>query len=106
MALTIHDIMPVGLCIATQELFDAKRYQMNFCDYLLLRSKDQRLEPKLTNMKRELNSITSQQNFLQGHKAAIISNMDKIISLVASRYIKIDLKVTQEVVANTKDLLP
>lgn len=105
MALTIHDLTPISLCIATQELFDAKRYKLNFCDYLLLRARDQKLEPRLVEMKRDLNSILSRERFLDGHKAAIISNIDKIISLVASRYLRVDLKVTQEVVANAKELL-
>jgi len=105
MALTIHDLTPISLCIATQELFDAKRYKLNFCDYLLLRARDQKLEPRITDMKRDLNSILSSERFLDGHKAAIISNIDKIISLVASRYLRVDLKVTQEVVANAKELL-
>jgi len=105
MALTIHDLTPISLCIATQELFDAKRYKLNFCDYLLLRARDQKLEPRLVEMKRDLNSILSRERFLDGHKAAIISNIDKIISLVASRCLRADLKVTQEVVANAKELL-
>ena len=105
MALTLHDITPVGLCIATQELFDARRYQLNFCDHLLLRSKDKGLMQPVSNMKRELNSPDSQRKFLEGHKAAIISNVDKIMSLVTARYNTMDMRMTENVVNSAKDLM-
>jgi hypothetical protein len=105
MVLTIHDVTPMGLCIATQDLFDAKRFQANFCDNLLLRSKDAKLGFKLTNLKRELNSIITQKKFLDGHKTAIISNIDKILGLVASRYAETDLKVAEKIVEDGKELI-
>jgi hypothetical protein len=104
MMLTLHDITPVGLCIATQELFDAKRFQQNFCDYLLLRTKDTRLSPPISDLKRELNS-QNQRKFLDGHKAAIISNIDKIMSLVTARYHSMDMSVSENVILNAKDLI-
>lgn len=104
MTLTLHDIMPVGLCVATQELFDAKRFQQNFCDHILLRTKDSELSPPVSNLKRELNS-QNQKKFLEGHKAAIISNVDKIMSLVTARYHSMDMRVSENVVQNSKDLI-
>ncbi len=105
MVLTIHDVTPMGLCIATQDLFDTKRFQANFCDNLLLRVKDAKLGSKLTNLKRELNSIMTQNKFLDGHKTAIISNIDKILGLVSSRYVQIDLKLAEKIIEDGKELI-
>lgn len=105
MTLTLHDITPVGLAIATQELFDAKRYQQNFCDYIILRVQDKNLMPSVSDLKRELNSLQNQKKFLEGHKAAIVSNMDKIMSLVTGRYSSMDVRVSENVVKNAKDLM-
>lgn len=105
MTLTLHDITPVGLAIATQELFDARRYQQNFCDYILLRAKDKELASTVSDIKRELNSPQNQKKFLEGHKAAIISNMDKIMSLVTGRYSSMDIRISENVINNAKDLI-
>jgi len=105
MTLTLHDITPIGLCIATQELFDAKRFRANFGDNLLLKSNDQKIKSKLMNLKRELNSMVTEKKFLDGHKTAIISNIDKILSLVASRYTQIDLKAVELIFDNGKELI-
>jgi hypothetical protein len=105
MVLTLHDVTPIGLCMATQDLFDAKRFQSNFCDNLLLRARDAKLGLRLTNLKRELNSITTQKKFLDGHKTAIISNIDKILGLVSSRYTQTDLKLAERVIMDGKDLI-
>jgi len=105
MVLTLHDVTPIGLCIATQDLFDAKRFQSNFCDNLLLRAKDAKLGFRLTNLKRELNSITTQKKFLDGHKTAIISNIDKILGLVSSRYTQTDLRSTERIITDGKELI-
>ena len=105
MTLTLHDITPVGLAIATQELFDAKRFQQNFCDHLLLRAKDANLSPTIADLKRELNSLQNQKKFLEGHKTAIISSMDKIMSLVTARYNQMDMRVTENVINSSKDLI-
>jgi len=85
MPLTLHDITPIGLCIATQDLFD--------------------LGPELTSLKRELNSMGMEREFLNGHKTAIISNIDKILGLVSSRYMKIDFRVAESVFSNGKELI-
>ncbi len=105
MSLTLHDITPIGLCIATQDLFDAKRFQQNFCDNLLLRVRDKTLEPKIISIKRELNSLATEKKFLEGHKTAIINNIDKIISIVSSRYASIDIRLTQNITDNGKRLM-
>lgn len=105
MPLTLHEITPVGLCIATQDLFDAKRFQQNFCDNLLLRARDKNLEPKIISIKRELNSFATEKKFLEGHKTAIINNIDKIISIVSSRYAAMDIRITQNIIDNGKRLM-
>jgi hypothetical protein len=105
MSLTLADVTPIGLCVATQELFDARRFQSNFCDNLLLRVRDPKLEPMLTSLKRELNSAGVQGKFLDGHKTAILNNIDKIIGLVSSRYYQVDLKLAESVVANARVLI-
>jgi hypothetical protein len=105
MPLTIHDITPIGLCTATQEMMDAKRYQANFCDNLILRARDTKLEPKLTAIKRELNSSTLEKKYLEGHKAAIIHNIDKIMASVSARYAPIDLRAAEGIIASAKELI-
>lgn len=103
MSLTLADVTPIGLCVTTQALFDAKRFQNNFCDNLLLRTEDRTLRPKLVSLKRELGSI--EKKFLDGHKTVIVSNIDRIIGLVSSRYLKVDLRLTESVVSNGKELI-
>jgi len=105
MTLTLHDITPIALCIATQDLFDARRFQTNFCDNLLLRARDKYLGPKLSSLKRELNSYTAEKKFLEGHKTAIINNIDKIIALVSSRYLQIDMKLGENIISSGKELI-
>jgi hypothetical protein len=88
MSLTMHDIKPIGLCITTQDMFDTKKFLLNYCDNILLRGKDPVLSNKLNAIKRDLNSIRTQPKFLDGYKAVLINNIDKIIALVESRYAK------------------
>jgi len=104
MVLTMQDTKPIGLCVATQELFDTKRYLLNFCDGLLLRGDDPALKAKLTVVKRELNAFRTQPKFLEGHKAVIVSNIDKIIGLV-DRYSKANPNEVSEVKMNGKNLI-
>lgn len=105
MTLTLNDLTPLGLCLATQDLFDAKRFQTNFCDNILMRGKNEKLQDKLFKVKRELNSFMSEKKFIEGHKTAIISNIDKIISLVSSRYSQVDLRQAENVVLHAKDMI-
>lgn len=100
----MHDTKPIGLCVATQELFDTKRYLLNFCDGLLLRGDDPALKAKLTVVKRQLNAFRTQQKFVEGHKAVITSNIDKIIGLV-DRYSKANPNEVEEVKASGKNLM-
>ncbi|MEM5799518.1 MAG: hypothetical protein QXZ43_02540 [Candidatus Aenigmatarchaeota archaeon] len=86
MSLTMHDIKPIGLCITTQEMFDTRKFLLNYCDNTLLRGGDHSLANKLNLIKRDLNSIRTQQKFLDGYKTVMINNIDKIIALVESRY--------------------
>lgn len=104
MDLTLNDITPIALCVATQDLFDAKRFQANFGDNLILRARDKNISPLLFNLKRDLNS-SSQKKFLDGHKAVIVNNIDKIISLVSTRYAQLGLKQVQQVIENGKQLI-
>jgi len=103
MSLTLADVTPIGLCVTTQALFDAKRFQTNFCDNLLLRTEDRTLRPKLVSLKKDLYAI--ERKFLDGHKTVIVSNIDRIIGLVLSRYLKVDLRLTESVISNGKELI-
>lgn len=104
MPLTLNDIAPVALCISTADLFDTKRYLANYCDNTLLRARDKDLEQKLLPLKRELNVSATQKKFLEGYKAVIISNLDKILSHL-SRYAHFDLKITQSISTEGKELI-
>ncbi|MBI2084731.1 MAG: hypothetical protein HYT70_03935 [Candidatus Aenigmarchaeota archaeon] len=104
MALAMQEITPLGLCISTQDLIDGRRFQQNFCDNLLLRDRDRELHAKLMPIKRDLNSKV-QNRYLDGHKIAIVSNIDKIIAVVSSRYAEIDLNLVDSIVFNGKLLI-
>ena len=105
MALTLHDLTPVGLCVVTQDLFDARRFQNGFCDNTIMKTRDENLHEKLVSVKRELNSYATEKKFLDGHKAVIVHNMDKINALVISRFVDSDLKSVESIVAHSKDLM-
>lgn len=102
MTLTMQEVIPIGLCVATQDLIDAKRFQQNFADNLILRARDRTLGAKITPIKRELNSSIYQKKYIEGHKLAIVNNIDKIIALVASRYTELDLNLVDSIVYNGK----
>lgn len=103
--LTIHDLTPISLCLATQDLLDVKRFQLSFCDNLVLRLKDEKLSESLVRIKRDLNSFLTEKNFFEGYKVVIISNLDKIIGLVSSRYIKVDIKLASEVIESAREIM-
>jgi len=105
MALTLNDIKPIGLCITTQELFDTKRFLHNYCDGLILRGKDTSLTNDLTAFKRDLNSFRAQLKFLNGYKAIITSNIDKILGIATSRYSKDEPRMVERLVMNGKDII-
>jgi hypothetical protein len=102
---SISDITPVGLCLVTQELLDSKRFCEYFGDNLILRFKDKGLEQTILPIKKDLNSLMARRKFLQGHKAVIISNIDKILALVSARYSKIDLKEVEKIILEGKELV-
>ena len=105
MALTLNHIKPIGLCITTQELFDTKRFLYNYCDGLILRTKDTNLVNDLTTFKRDLNSIRTQIKYLAGYKAIITNNIDKILGIATSRYSKNEPKMVEQLVMNGKDMI-
>ena len=101
--ITMQELEPLALCMATQNLFD-KRFTSNFGDNIILRSRDPDLEPPLVRIKREMNSMITEQKYLEGHKMNIINNIDRIMLLV-SRYTSIDLRVVEGIVNNGKELI-
>ncbi len=105
MVVNLNDVMPVGLCQATQELFDVRRFKANFGDFLILRANDKTIGPKVNLLKKDVNSLLTEEKFFEGHKAVIISNIDKILSLVSSRYMQVDMRVAEGVVNNGKQLI-
>ncbi len=105
MVLTIGDVTPLALCIVTQELFDSRRFRSNFCDNTILRMKDKTLEPIIVRIKKDLNTSALEKKFLEGYKAVILSNLDKIMGIVSSRYSRVDLRLTEVVVTNARKLM-
>lgn len=104
MVLTLRDMTPIGLCIATDGLFDAERFRSSFGDNILLRSKDERLSRNISRMKRDMNTLSGEEKFLNGHKAAIVGNIDKIVASV-SRYVKFDLRSSEQIVEGGKEII-
>jgi hypothetical protein len=105
MALTLNDIKPIGLCITTEELFDTRRFIMNYCDGLILRGNDTNLRDDLTKIKREMNAFRTQFKFLEGYKAIITCNIDKIMGLVASRYTRSEPNRVERILMDGKNLI-
>lgn len=105
MHITMTDMMPVSLCLATHELFDTKRYQQNFCDHCLLRSPDTETSNAIWTVKKELGSSSYEKKYIEGHKAAIVSNIDKILSLTTARYAHMNVRSIEAVVKEGKSLM-
>ena len=104
MPLTMQDIKPVSLCIATEELFDSKRFRENFCDNLVLKARDKEIEELVSPLKKEI-TLRNPKKFLEGYKAVIMSNIDKILSLVSARYSSVDFKKVEDIVKSGKELI-
>lgn len=104
MGVSINDLFPIGLCIATQELLDAKRFKNSFCDFFIFKYKDE-IADKVVEVKRKLNSSSLEKDFLEGHKAVILSNIDKIISYVIARYSNLDVKIVEKVVEEARVIM-
>lgn len=105
MVVTMHEIAPLGLCMVTEEMLDAKRFLLNFCDNTIIRSEDQRLKSQLTAIKKELNAIRTQPKFFEGYRAVILNNIDRIINLTKSRFEKMDFKIVGHVVNDGKEIM-
>lgn len=101
--ITMQEIEPLALCLATQQLFD-RRFRSNFGDNIILRDRDVKLEPMLVKIKREINSMMTEKKYLEGHKMNIINNIDRIMALV-TRYTSVDMRMVEEVVKNGKELI-
>lgn len=100
---TMQEVEPLALCLATQQLFD-RRFRSNFADNLLLRDRDAKLEPDLVKIKRELNSMAAETKYLNGHKMNIINNIDRILALV-TRYAGVNLRAVESIVRGGKDII-
>ena len=105
MPLTMNEITPIALCIATADLFDTRRFQANFADNMILRIRDRSMERELIPLKRELNSPTTQGKFLDGHKTTIINNIDKILAMLENRYLHIDARQVQAIINSGKEIV-
>ncbi|HDJ96752.1 MAG TPA: hypothetical protein ENG45_01625 [Candidatus Aenigmarchaeota archaeon] len=105
MVVTMHEAFPLGLCMVTESMLDAKRFLLNFCDNTIIRDEDQELKSRLKNVKKELNGIRTQPNFFDGYKTVILDNIDKIIGIVKSRFEKIDPKIVGPVVKDGKEIM-
>ncbi|MCD6403060.1 MAG: hypothetical protein J7K98_01885 [Candidatus Aenigmarchaeota archaeon] len=103
--LTLHDALPLGLCLTTQELLDVKKFLLNFCDGILLKSNDEVLKRKIANVKRELNAFKVQQKFLEGYKAVVLNNLDRIMNLVVSRFSGVDEREVENIINKAKQLM-
>lgn len=88
MPLTLRDMKPIGLCTTTEELFDTRRFLMNFCDGLLMGDIDSSLKNRINFTKRDMNSFRTQGSFLPGYKTIIANNIDRIMRMVDSRFKK------------------
>lgn len=105
MHMTMSDMMPVSLCLATHELFDARRFQQNFGDHCLLRSRSDDMESTIWPMKKELGSSMYEKKYIEGHKAVIVSNIDKILSLISARYANLSIRSIEVIIKDGKGLM-
>ncbi|MDT7858821.1 MAG: hypothetical protein RQ930_02115 [Candidatus Aenigmarchaeota archaeon] len=103
--ITLAELTPVALCIQTDDLFDFKTFQSSFGDHIVLRERDQELSELIIQTKRELNSTLQQTKFLDGYKLVLVRNLDRIMSLVQSRYSSIDKDATDKVLMSCRNLI-
>jgi hypothetical protein len=103
--ITLAELTPVALCIQTDDLFDFKTLQSSFGDHIVLRERDQELSELIIQTKRELNSTLQQIKFLDGYKLVLVRNLDRIMSLVQSRYSSIDKDATDKVLMSCRNLI-
>ena len=105
MPLTLHEALPLGMCLATQELLDVKKFLLNFCDGILLKSTDDSLKRRISQIKRDLNAFKVQDKFLDGYKAVLLNNMDRIINLTISRFSKLKPNEVEKIVKSVKEIM-
>ena len=103
--ITLAELTPVAFCIQTDDLFDFKMFQSSFGDHIVLREKNQELSEFIIQAKRELNSSMQQIKFLEGYKLVIVRNLDKIMSLVESRYSNVDKAAVDRILTACKQLI-
>jgi hypothetical protein len=103
--ITLAELTPLAFCIQTDDLFDFRTFQSSFADHVVLREKDIELSEFLVSAKRELNSSMHQAKFFEGYKLVLIRNLDKIMSLVQSRYSNIDEATVNKVLSSCRQLI-
>ncbi len=103
--ITLHESSLLGFCLVTQELLDHKKFILNFCDGVILKSSDTSLKQPLVEMKKELNSFKVQKKFLDGYKAILLYNMDRILNMTVSRFAKVDPKSVEKIVESIKSIM-
>ena len=103
--ITLAELTPLAFCIQTDDLFDFKMFQSSFGDHIVLREKNPELSEFIVQSKRELNSTMQQIKFLEGYKLVIVRNLDKIMSLVESRYSSIDKVSVDRILTACRQLI-
>jgi hypothetical protein len=103
--ITLTELTPLAFCIQTDDLFDFKMFQSSFGDHIVLRERNPELSEFIVQSKRELNSTMQQIKFLEGYKLVIVRNLDKIMSLVESRYSSVDKAAVDRILTACRQLI-
>jgi len=103
--ITLAELTPLAFCIQTDDLFDFRVFQSSFGDHIVLRERNAELSEFIVQMKRDLNSSTTQVKFLDGYKLVLVRNLDKIMSLVQSRYSSIDEATVDKILTSCRQLI-
>jgi hypothetical protein len=103
--ITLAELTPLAFCIQTDDLFDFRVFQSSFGDHIVLRERNLELSEFIVQMKRDLNSSMNQVKFLDGYKLVLVRNLDKIMSLVQSRYSTIDGATVDKILTSCRQLI-
>jgi hypothetical protein len=103
--ITLAELTPLAFCIQTDDLFDFRVFQSTFGDQTVLRERDPELSEFIVQIKRDLNSSMNQAKFLDGYKLVLVRNLDKIMSLVQSRYSTIDEATVDKILTSCRQLI-
>jgi len=103
--ITLAELTPLAFCIQTDDLFDFRVFQSSFGDHIVLRERNLELSEFIVQMKRDLNSSMNQVKFLDGYKLILVRNLDKIMSLVQSRYSTIDGATVDKILTSCRQLI-